>query len=189
VEGKEGERRLKIYELAVQATNEFQTHQFEDSIRTLNELLQLKPTSLVVQHNIAVAKYYLENKKDLGKFYDELKNLEEKHEEIIKGNRKGKEKEKEKEEENINIISYNIAIICLQDGRYKEAIEVLENLFVRSHNVDEYLTFKISLILLDLYLHQKLVTKASEMISYIEKTYNSNFLAQFKVTESHSNKR
>eukprot|EP00128_Syssomonas_multiformis_P002494 Colp12_sorted_trinity150504_noHs@20186 len=158
----------KEEQLAERARKEFESRRYDACISCLTELSKLRPKDPKVVHNLAVSKFLKAD--EVGVF-----QLRADIEEIAKQLSSSQEELAEQLSLSVesSAVQYNAALIDFQLRKYRSAAERLETLFKVIEPIDNVLSEKICILLLDTYLSLKQADKAAVVLSYLDKLYSS----------------
>lgn len=112
-----------------------------------------------LRHNLALADFYASGGLAPSKLLAALEGL------------KRGEGEGELVAEDNSLATYNAAVLHFQQQRFGRARALLEGLFGNVEPLDEFLAFRVCLLLLELTLLQRDVGLASQVLAYLDRSY------------------
>ncbi|KAL8094669.1 hypothetical protein AgCh_036267 [Apium graveolens] len=185
------------YAWAKEAALLFQTGNFSDCLKLLNQLLRYKPADPKILHNIAVVensedgfsnpKKFIEVINDVKKRSEELasasvENLEVSNSEsnivaVSNGNSSlapqssaaNNSKIVQNAEFSTHVASFNIAVTWFNLCEYSKSFSILEPLYQKVAPISEGIALRICLLLLDAALLSQHTLRSAEVIDYVEK--------------------
>ncbi|XVF48044.1 hypothetical protein PTKIN_Ptkin03bG0158900 [Pterospermum kingtungense] len=193
--------------LAKDAFLYFQSRKFAECIDVLNQLKPKKEDDPKVLHNIAIAEFFRDGCTDPKKLLEILNNVKKRSEELGHASREEVESGStvgnkvnsgskgsgstthQFSASNSDIIVYtdefdasvatlNIAVIWFHLHEYAKALSVLEPLYQKIEPIDETTALHICLLLLDVVLACHDVSKSSDVLSYLEKSFGVGNVSQ-----------
>ncbi|CAL9056660.1 unnamed protein product [Musa banksii] len=193
--------------LAKEAAFLFQSRRLQECIDVLNQLLQKKHDDAKVVHNILVAEHYRDGCSDPRNLLDVLCKVKEQSEALahssgkqvecgngsgnvmISGSKVNNASLQQisainggrilyAEECGTSVIMLNIAVVLYHVHEYAHALSVLEKLFQNIEPVDERIALNVCLLLLDIASACQDVSKAADVIQYLEKSFGIGHVGQ-----------
>lgn len=132
-------------ELANQAKQEYDGGQYDVCLKTLQKLLESHPDDPKIEFNLALTEYALSNFQKTDVFKNQLHKIAEKLHCVL-------DNVSTLEEPDQCTLFYNMSILLFQMRQYQTALLIVEKLFRFIGQIDETLSWKICLLLAELYL-------------------------------------
>ncbi|XP_041375361.1 CCR4-NOT transcription complex subunit 10-like [Gigantopelta aegis] len=148
-------------EYAKQALKEFENRQYSACVSWVSKLVGHRSSDSKVAHNKAVVDFYNSGCKNVEAFKRTLENLCQMTNLSLDS----------REDVDHAVIFYNRCIVLYHQRQYHTALKILDKLFQIVEPLDEYLTKKTLVLLVELYLCTHQPEKAMSMIGYMEKLY------------------
>mmetsp|Transcript_55303 Transcript_55303/g.124190 ORF Transcript_55303/g.124190 Transcript_55303/m.124190 type:complete len:1081 (+) Transcript_55303:78-3320(+) len=126
-------------------------------------------------HNSLINEYYKSGCVDpqlllgqLTQVHDKARDRDKKE----KNRRKRDENDEEpyREDEDLSVLRYNQALLCVQLRQHAQATALLEDLYDNIEPIDDFVAIRISFLLLELYLLQRMPEEAHAVLSYLTKS-------------------
>ncbi|GMH04554.1 hypothetical protein Nepgr_006394 [Nepenthes gracilis] len=191
--------------LAKEAAALFQSRKYAECVDVLNQLLQKKEYDPKVLHNIALAEFFRDGCSDPKKLLEALLGVKTKCEDLAHasgeeidatsqpGNRAVSVPKVTNsvspqnslsncasvvytEEFDPSLAVLNMAIILFYLHQYPKALSVLEPLFQNIEPIDERTALHVCLLLLDITLATRNVSKFADVINYLEKAFGVTYM-------------
>jgi len=159
-------------ELAGRAQDYFEGLEYDKALETLETLSKARANDPKVAHNLAVARFYAGRDKSTESFFEVAV--------AAKRRMEGKDGESDTSNDDFDdeaecaVISYNMAVVHYQRRQFESALTILERVFKIVEAVEEVVAQRICLLLLDLYLANRMPDKAGFVLEYLAKTLVSN---------------
>ncbi|MBA0610658.1 hypothetical protein Godav_011474 [Gossypium davidsonii] len=186
--------------LAKDAALYFQSRKFAECVDVLNQLNSKKENDPKVLHNIAIAEFFRDGCSDPKKLLEVLNNVKKRSEELallasgeqvesgsnignnITSGSKGCGTTASlpasncasiiyTDEFDTSVASLNIAVIWFHLHEYSKALSVLEHVYQNIEPIDETTALHICLLLLDVLLACRDVSKSADVLNYLEKAF------------------
>lgn len=171
--------------LAEQAGAAFTEGDCARALELLGQLQTQREDDPKIQHNEAVAQYVLSGSGDPRKLLAVLERLKQRADDAQADSDAGEGSVADVALGDVDpsLTAYNQAVLLYQLKQYSRCRAILEEMFSNIEPVDEFLVFRVCFLLLDVYLLQKQADKATEVLTYLERS----FLALTKVEGSKEN--
>ncbi|PPD88798.1 hypothetical protein GOBAR_DD14255 [Gossypium barbadense] len=193
--------------LAKDAALYFQSRKFADCVDVLNQLNSKKENDPKVLHNIAIAEFFRDGCSDPKKLLEVLNNVKKRSEELAL-RASGEQVESGSnignnitsgskgcgtttslpasncasiiytDEFDTSVASLNIAVIWFHLHEYSKALSVLEHVYQNIEPIDETTALHICLLLLDVLLACRDVSKSADVLNYLEKAFGVGNVSQ-----------
>ncbi|TYG57068.1 hypothetical protein ES288_D08G113900v1 [Gossypium darwinii] len=193
--------------LAKDAALYFQSRKFADCVDVLNQLNSKKENDPKVLHNIAIAEFFRDGCSDPKKLLEVLNNVKKRSEELVL-RASGEQVESGSnignnitsgskgcgtttslpasncasiiytDEFDTSVASLNIAVIWFHLHEYSKALSVLEHVYQNIEPIDETTALHICLLLLDVLLACRDVSKSADVLNYLEKAFGVGNVSQ-----------
>ncbi|XP_012474348.1 uncharacterized protein LOC105791028 isoform X4 [Gossypium raimondii] len=193
--------------LAKDAALYFQSRKFAECVDVLNQLNSKKENDPKVLHNIAIAEFFRDGCSDPKKLLEVLNNVKKRSEELallafgeqvesgsnignnITSGSKGCGTTTSlpasncasiiyTDEFDTSVASLNIAVIWFHLHEYSKALSVLEHVYQNIEPIDETTALHICLLLLDVLLACRDVSKSADVLNYLEKAFGVGNVSQ-----------
>ncbi|RDD40276.1 CCR4-NOT transcription complex subunit 10-B [Trichoplax sp. H2] len=154
--------------LAQKALLQFHSRKYEECLRTINELLEIRQNDPKVCHNLGVAQFYKSSctkLDELTKVFDSV---------LIQFSGENGEDQDSVDEFDQAALNYNKALILYFFRQYEKASDIIEGLFKIIEPLDENLACKICFLAADLSFATRQANMAGEKLAYIEKMITSS---------------
>ncbi|TYI68769.1 hypothetical protein E1A91_D08G110500v1 [Gossypium mustelinum] len=193
--------------LAKDAALYFQSRKFAECVDVLNQLNSKKENDPKVLHNIAIAEFFRDGCSDPKKLLEVLNNVKKRSEELAL-RASGEQVESGSnignnitsgskgcgtttslsasncasiiytDEFDTSVASLNIAVIWFHLHEYSKALSVLEHVYQNIEAIDETTALHICLLLLDVLLACRDVSKSADVLNYLEKAFGVGNVSQ-----------
>ncbi|KAK8283655.1 hypothetical protein V6Z12_D08G109500 [Gossypium hirsutum] len=193
--------------LAKDAALYFQSRKFAECVGVLNQLNSKKENDPKVLHNIAIAEFFRDGCSDPKKLLEVLNNVKKRSEELAL-RASGEQVESGSnignnitsgskgcgtttslpasncasiiytDEFDTSVASLNIAVIWFHLHEYSKALSVLEHVYQNIEPIDETTALHICLLLLDVLLACRDVSKSADVLNYLEKAFGVGNVSQ-----------
>lgn len=155
----------------------FHRKEYQKALDILNQLDKKEGTAndFKIQHNIALARYYMNGCTEPHKFLKEITDIKDKIEEKATEQDSASSNTSDSDSSPIigeyesYLLSYNQALVYFQLKHYSTALSLLESLYLNVEPVDEYLGTKICFLLIDICLLLKQPERIPRVITSLEK--------------------
>ncbi|EDV29821.1 uncharacterized protein TRIADDRAFT_52629 [Trichoplax adhaerens] len=163
--------------LAQKALLQFHSRKYEECLRTINELLEIRQNDPKVCHNLGVAQFYKSSctkLDELTKVFDSV--LIQPRYEFLPTWFSGENGEDQDSVDEFDqaALNYNKALILYFFRQYEKASDIIEGLFKIIEPLDENLACKICFLAADLSFATRQANMAGEKLAYIEKMITSS---------------
>lgn len=171
--------------LAEQAGAAFAEGDCTKALELLGQLQKQREDDPKILHNEAVAQYVQSGSGDPRKLLAVLERLKQRADDAQADSDAGEGSVADVALGDVDpsLTAYNQAVLLYQLKQYSRCRAILEEMFSNIEPVDEFLVFRVCFLLLDVYMLQKQADKATEVLTYIERS----FLALTKVEGSKEN--
>ncbi|KAK4420195.1 CCR4-NOT transcription complex subunit [Sesamum alatum] len=201
VAGEDDSALLVAVGLAKEAALLFQAGKFVDCLRILNQLLEKKDGDPKIRHNIAIVESCQDGCSDPRRLIEALENIKKQSEELahasgeqleVASNNGSKHTSSMRgsnavghpsssvvysDEFDTSVAMFNIAVIWYHLHEYAKSFSYLDMLYQSIEPIGEGTALRICLLLLDVALLSDNASRFADVISYMEKVFCVNSLA------------